>query len=246
MKKTFLLGFTALWCGLSVLSAQVTIGADNAPQATLDVIGDTANVHGNAFRLIDGNQRINYVLTSDADGKGTWKPTTIPTYYGNFDDETAGITLYKQAATSWTATKAYIDLPPGSWKVDITLLCVGGHQTTQVDTVVTWVLASLSSNLDPAYLSGLGSASASPELGRADGSMAYRLASAVVSDGSARNMLIGTVIVRNTTAGTKRYYLIGNVNMVLRGHTDGSYPAVVNFALKGWGENSITALPINL
>jgi hypothetical protein len=31
-KKTFLLGFTALWCGLSMLSAQVTIGADNAPQ----------------------------------------------------------------------------------------------------------------------------------------------------------------------------------------------------------------------
>jgi uncharacterized protein (TIGR02145 family) len=31
-KKTFLLGFIALWCGLSMLSAQVTIGADNAPQ----------------------------------------------------------------------------------------------------------------------------------------------------------------------------------------------------------------------
>jgi uncharacterized protein (TIGR02145 family) len=32
-KKTILLGFTALWCGLSMLSAQVTIGADNAPQS---------------------------------------------------------------------------------------------------------------------------------------------------------------------------------------------------------------------
>ena len=32
MKKTFFLGFTALLCGLSVLSAQVTIGADSAPQ----------------------------------------------------------------------------------------------------------------------------------------------------------------------------------------------------------------------
>jgi hypothetical protein len=32
MKKTFFLGFIALSCGLSSLSAQVTIGADNAPQ----------------------------------------------------------------------------------------------------------------------------------------------------------------------------------------------------------------------
>jgi hypothetical protein len=32
MKKNILLGFLALWCGLSMLSAQVTIGADNAPQ----------------------------------------------------------------------------------------------------------------------------------------------------------------------------------------------------------------------
>jgi hypothetical protein len=31
-KKTIFLGFIALWCGLSLLSAQVTIGADNAPQ----------------------------------------------------------------------------------------------------------------------------------------------------------------------------------------------------------------------
>jgi uncharacterized protein (TIGR02145 family) len=33
MKKTIFLGFLAIWCGLSSLSAQVTIGADNAPQS---------------------------------------------------------------------------------------------------------------------------------------------------------------------------------------------------------------------
>jgi hypothetical protein len=36
-KKTILLGFLALWCGLSVLSAQVGINTET-PQATLDVV----------------------------------------------------------------------------------------------------------------------------------------------------------------------------------------------------------------
>jgi uncharacterized protein (TIGR02145 family) len=37
MKKTFLLGFLALWCGLSMLSAQVGINTEE-PKATLDIV----------------------------------------------------------------------------------------------------------------------------------------------------------------------------------------------------------------
>jgi len=54
-------------------NAQVTIGSNKPPQATLDIISDTANVKGNGFRLIDGNQAENEVLTSDANGFGTWR-----------------------------------------------------------------------------------------------------------------------------------------------------------------------------
>jgi len=55
------------------LNAQVTIGSNVAPTATLDIISDTVNVKGNGFRLIDGNEANNKVLVSNDNGVGSWQ-----------------------------------------------------------------------------------------------------------------------------------------------------------------------------
>jgi len=64
-------------------NAQVTIGANEPPQATLDIIGDTANVKGNGFRLIDGNEGKGKILVSNADGVGTWTFFDQSTLFGD-------------------------------------------------------------------------------------------------------------------------------------------------------------------
>ena len=53
-------------------SAQVTIGSDALPQATLDIVG-AAGETGKAFRLDDGNQAPDKVLTCQDNGVGTWQ-----------------------------------------------------------------------------------------------------------------------------------------------------------------------------
>ncbi|MDR1652082.1 MAG: hypothetical protein LBS01_00250, partial [Prevotellaceae bacterium] len=71
MKKSILiLGFLALMSG-AVLTAQVGINTDN-PTNTLHIVGDTANVKGQAFRLVDGNEQDSAVLVGDENGAGTW------------------------------------------------------------------------------------------------------------------------------------------------------------------------------
>lgn len=57
-------------------NAQVTIGSNVPPQATLDIIGDPSET-GQAFRLIDGNQAHGRVLMAQGDnGIGTWTDLT--------------------------------------------------------------------------------------------------------------------------------------------------------------------------
>ena len=68
------------------LSAQVTIGSGDLPQATLDIIGDTVTVHGEGFRLIDGNQAPGKVLTCQENGIGSWQPVAaFPTATVTYD-----------------------------------------------------------------------------------------------------------------------------------------------------------------
>ncbi|MDR1652452.1 MAG: hypothetical protein LBS01_02150 [Prevotellaceae bacterium] len=79
MKKSILiLGFLALTSGGQFLSAQVGINTEN-PTNTLHIVGDTATIHGQAFRLVDGNEGAGKFLASDANGVGTWQYFYGPT-----------------------------------------------------------------------------------------------------------------------------------------------------------------------
>ncbi|MDR1652945.1 MAG: hypothetical protein LBS01_04735 [Prevotellaceae bacterium] len=66
------------------LNAQVGVNTDN-PQATLDVVQKDKTVPGQAIRIDDGNQSAGRLLTSDANGVGTWvalpQTTLTPTLF---------------------------------------------------------------------------------------------------------------------------------------------------------------------
>jgi hypothetical protein len=111
-RKTFL---TAALIAATVtgINAQVGINTD-VPKATLDIVQPDQTVKGKGFRLDDGNQAAGKILTSDADGTGTWKMVGIPmkVVSGLFPTRTAPY---------WTGTidieDVYIDLPPGQYLV---------------------------------------------------------------------------------------------------------------------------------
>ncbi|MDR1653533.1 MAG: hypothetical protein LBS01_07815 [Prevotellaceae bacterium] len=120
MKKSILiLGLTALTSGGQFLSAQVGINTDT-PKTTLDIVQkDTANVKGQGFRLIDGNEGNRKVLTSDADGTGTWRNIAV-----NMITGVVPMALNRQIDLCthlddnlMAIPEVYIDLPQGQWLV---------------------------------------------------------------------------------------------------------------------------------
>jgi len=100
------------------LSAQVTIGSGDIPKTTLDIIGDTATVHGEAFRLIDGNQALGKVITSNESGIGTWKIPAISITESGWSPavpQTFKMSNYYQIAAPFIDFDWHIDLEPGKY-----------------------------------------------------------------------------------------------------------------------------------
>jgi hypothetical protein len=69
-KVILTLGIIALMSGAAMF-AQVGVNTDT-PKTTLDIVQKDQTVKGKGFRLDDGNQGAGKILTSDADGAGTW------------------------------------------------------------------------------------------------------------------------------------------------------------------------------
>lgn len=189
------------------------------------------------FKLADGNQFTNYVLTSNANGIGTWKQASLTSITGTFIPLGASnkITFQTQPNQFYT-TGAYIDLPPGLWKVDIILLLQhsAASSSLPVDTWL-WLKASFSDN-NADGLSILTTDLAGPS---------NRLASTLFqgpSTGEKNGILQGTLLVKNTTTIVKRYYLIV-------GDTSSQNPVpgafLKNVGSSEWGENSMIAYPMS-
>jgi len=135
-------------------SAQVTIGSKTLPQTTLDIIGDTATVHGQAFRLIDGNQSSGKVLTAGEDGVGTWQDVALRRIVGNRGTNQVNIPFAPTPApnnTFFIPTGTTITLPPGKWEVSVTqlirLIDVSTNPPRQHESAITadtyaWVRSS--------------------------------------------------------------------------------------------------------
>ncbi|MDR1653870.1 MAG: hypothetical protein LBS01_09560 [Prevotellaceae bacterium] len=247
MKKSILiLGLTALMSSGQSLFAQVGINTDT-PKTTLDIVQkDTATVKGRGFRLVDGNERETFALMCDADGVGTWKQITMPVIFGKFVNKIINFPFKKIGGGStgidslYLNTGAYIDLPPGMWRVDVICLLWGNP----VDSMVTkdykmWFRGTFGDNAE--------SRDVSPDVG-IPSMTGYKLISGMKEPNVGYNFVSGSVIIRNTGMAIKRdSFILGSVDL-FKGARDATITSNATFARYNsvFNENSITAIPINL
>ncbi|MDQ0594815.1 hypothetical protein QFZ37_003184 [Chryseobacterium ginsenosidimutans] len=99
------------------LSAQVGINTIN-PKETLHVNG--------SFRLDNPTKGTGKVLTSDANGTGTWQFVALPKILGNIATPIAGNTFVVSNQTARNLGSS-ISLPPGIWEVEVAVLLDVGN-----------------------------------------------------------------------------------------------------------------------
>ena len=221
-----------------------------APSTKLHITtGGTATTpNPSGFRLEDGNQNTNFVLTSDTNGVGTWKPVAATRIVGTLG---AGIDVpFKTTGGVYRKTGSYIELPPGKWEVKVTMLMpVGGLSSDAVPgggtmTVNDWVW--LKTTFSTVNAATIVDSQISSDIEGASLVSNLFFGPKSVPDEPKFNMLNGSVIINNTTTATKRYYYYAG-NTDSQEYTTGSGKATKFYVFGGWnwGENSITALKVN-
>ena len=218
-----------------------------APSTKLHITtgGTAATPNATGFRLEDGNQNTNFVLTSDTDGVGTWKPVAATRIVGTLG---AGVDVpFKTVGEVYRKTDSYIDLPPGKWEVRVTMLMpVGGVGTDGGGTMTVNDWVWLKTTFSTLNQTTIVEAQASGDI--VGGPLVSNLFSGpkLVSSQPKFNMLNGSVIINNTSTASKRYYYYAG-NTDSQEYTTGSGKATKFYLFGGynWGENSITALKVN-
>jgi len=208
-KKFFKLGAIALTMSSAALNVNAQVGINTeSPKTTLDIVQrDTATVKGKGFRLIDGNQNSGFVLTSDAAGVGTWRASGVSMYLGYIDPLKADrVPMPFMLATPYVVMPSYIDLPPGLWKTEVCmfLALASPNPSSQINVRVQ---GSFTSDISAAILN-TEFTSNSAELGLSDSNPTYKVINAWVLNNLTSAYLQGTLIIRNTTTSTKRYYFV--------------------------------------
>lgn len=196
-------------------NGNVGIGAGTfSPTAKLDI---RANSVGTGFRLVDGSQGVNKVLQSDVNGNASWATNVAvtPAVTGIMSSTANNIGQN-------TYTGARITLPPGKWSVQVTML--GNYSGSGSIWVRTGLSTSTSSLVNT---DAIGSSLVSGWI-----------------QGNKYGMILGTLIINNTSGANKTYY-----------YWTGSYDAydgavnwnsyLTGFASNGNSENSIIAYPMN-
>ena len=219
-----------------------------APSTKLHITtgGIATSPNPSGFRLEDGNQNTNFVLTSDTNGVGTWKPVAATRIVGTLG---AGVDVpFKTTGGVYRKTDSYIDLPPGKWEVRVTMLMpVGGVGTDGGGTMSVndwvWLKTTFSTETTPTIVE----TQASGDI--VGGLLVSNLFSGPksVSSEPKFNMLNGSVIINNTSTAPKRYYYYAGNTDSQEYSTTGSGKATKFYLFGGWnwGENSITALKVN-
>lgn len=171
------------------------------------------------------------VLTSNGAGAAAaWETPAINNVIGVLPTA-AGVNVTNTTG-SYLQTGAYIDLPPGRYAVNVTMLLTGYNAATapiSPDNSSFWVRSSFTESTlatNPPL---------SPDI------IGSYLISGSLQSTSAYGLLTGTIIINNASAITKRYrYIAGNV--VALGHGPGFtlYYVGGNY----WAENNIIAYRI--
>ena len=200
-------------------NGNVGIG-EPTPSRVLHVNSATAG----AVRIVDGTQAANRVLTSDANGVGTWQQIGINNVVGGL--AAIGATInYLQGA--YLQTGALINLPPGRYAVNVNMLMARFPIALTQDDSSFWLRSSFS---DSAGVNP----TPSPDI------VGSNLISGNLPGSNYYGLLTGTIIINNTTALPKTYwYIAGNVV------THNTIGYITNFGGTLWAENNIIAYRLN-
>lgn len=220
-------------------TGQVGIGTI-APTQKLDIhTGGTSSAPITGFKLVDGNQFNNLVLTSDSNGVATWKPVSLTTVQGVIPSSSGAGDYPFQSNAKWLTTHSYVTLPTGTWKVDVVQLLRYNGSVNLDATDYMWMRFTFGDNdsdsgSNPdASLSGdiVGSAKyiSGNILGPSTGATKYGLAQ-------------GAIIIKNSGPAPKRYYLLTGSST---SSITNSSKTISTVGANVWGENIITAFPIS-
>ena len=218
-------------------SGNVGLGT-NTPSSKLEIqTGGTVATPISGLKIVDGSQTDQYVLTSDASGSALWKPITLTTIMGVFPTSTGAGNYTFKTTTLWDKTNAFITLPPGRWRVDVTqLLRITGDAITGDQYM--WLRFSFTDDNTPT----------NPTLTN-DFTTNARYISAQISGPTVSITNVykyalaqGSVLINNSSGTSKNYYLIV-------GSSTSSFTSTTTYlqSVGGntWGENIITAIPIS-
>jgi hypothetical protein len=228
----------------------------NTPKSALNIVQKNKSTPGKGFRLEDGTEAAGKVLTSDADGVGSWQTVGINLISG-FIDTTNGISIewlnQDSASTNFRNTKTYIDLPPGAWQVNVRMLLrpyytSGNQNGSNVPFLASdwmWVRTTFIDDLTPPLKT------ISPDI---VGSkyISGKITGPLVNGGSGDcyDMMQGFVIINNNSGAIKRYHYVTAYSTCDpdRGKSGVLYSNVYlyRFGSSHWAEDIIYALPCNL
>ena len=138
-----------------LVNGNVGIGTINPTQKLEIQTGGTVATPVTGFKLTDGNQGDVKVLTSDANGVGTWKPITVPSIKGSFVNVATGRALPDKNVSGkpFVYSGASITLTPGTWAVNLGLTI----QTNMTGNKRVWMHTySSSSNINRDAMENVG------------------------------------------------------------------------------------------
>lgn len=205
-----------------------------APSQKLEIqTGGTSANPITGFKLVDGTEFENMVLTTDTYGVGTWKPVTLTTIMGVIPNGIGAGNYSFQTNAAWLSTHSYITLPTGTWRVDVTqLLRYNGSLQLAVSDYMwmrfTFGDSDIATNLTNDFVGTVKYISGNI-LGPTTSATKYGLAQ-------------GSVIIRNTTSSPKNYYLLTGSST---SSVSDPNKTIANVGGSEWGENIITAFPIS-
>lgn len=214
-------------------TGNVGIGTTNPLQKFEIHTGGTVAAPKSGFRLNDGSQAAGKVISSDANGIGTWQYPKMHRILGNL---TNGVNI-PLSNNSSSYTGASITLPPGKWEVKSTmLLSLGQTSCTLSTTDWIWVKTTFSDSPNNFFTStdiiGNNKLVSGLFSGPKSSTMVYKY-----------DMLSGSFIINNTSISNKTYYFWVHSTIADRPQP-GSCNELSSFAGASSAENSIVAIPI--
>lgn len=194
----------------------------------------TSSAPVSGIKISDGSESDGKVLTSGADGTAVWEYPALHEILGTLG---AGYNVpLVSIGTIFYPTGSSITLPPGKWKVHVTMLMT--IEDNQVLDVTQWSwLRSSFSDLN-------GSTVPSPDIVGNNNMISGIFQGPAISTVSNRkfNTLQGAIVINNQTGADKVYhYVAGNTD------SDGGISSSIVFKSFGgsaWSENIISATPI--